>query len=76
MVQLSAISDDQMTKWLVKFGFSVLKSDQCLRMCTQVRHGAAVALRDVLQRQADAAAVSAPVVAEPSGMLLRSNTLI
>ena len=45
-------------------------------MCTQVRHGAAVALRDVLQRQADAAAVSAPVVAEPSGMLFRSNTLI
>ena len=33
----------------------------------QVRHGAAVALREVLRKQAGAAAIRAPVIAEPSG---------
>ena len=36
-------------------------------LLVQVRHGAAAALRGVLQQQPDAAAVNAPVVAHPSG---------
>ena len=33
----------------------------------QVRHGAALALREVLRSQADAAGVVAPVAAHPTG---------
>lgn len=33
----------------------------------QVRHGAALALREVLRHQADAAGVLAPVTAQPTG---------
>lgn len=33
----------------------------------QIRHGAALALREVLRHQADAAGVLAPVVANPTG---------
>lgn len=41
-------------------------------MVSKVRHGAAVALRGVLQQQAGAAAVSAPVAAQPSGTAYHS----
>ena len=33
----------------------------------QIRHGAALALREVLRHQADAAGVLAPAVANPTG---------
>lgn len=42
----------------------------------QIRHGAALALREVLRHQADAAGVLAPVVANPTGTDQHSATLI
>lgn len=41
----------------------------------QIRHGAALALREVLRHQADAAGVLAPVVANPTGVHPRVRTL-
>lgn len=45
-------------------------------MVMQIRHGAALALREVLRHQADAAGVLAPVVANPTGTLQHSATLL
>ena len=40
---------------------------QLLWECMQVRHGAALTLREVLRSQADAAGLVAPVAAHPTG---------
>ena len=44
------------------------EQSHCSVACAQVRHGAALALREVLRSQAAAAAVLAPLAAEPTGV--------
>ena len=48
-------------------GTSIYQS-HCSLACAQVRHGAALALREVMRSHAAAAAVVAPLAAEPTGV--------
>ena len=48
---------------------------QNVAICAQIRHGAALALRGVLQNQAQAAGVLAPVILDPTGTLFFLHAL-
>lgn len=61
-------------KWFIlcRWPFAALCDQMCVDVLSpqwEVRHGAAVALREVLRSHATCAGVDAPIAGEPSGVL-------